>query len=127
MTSIETLNLMADKTFTCQYDLRMEVPTPEKKEIIRLKAFCAGTWDCSDDMLTQTFDHSSLKSEVVEFPESLPDQIMNYTAKAMISEMKKHTKKPVKSDIIELTSDSLKMIEIGSKNAEVETYIRSKD
>lgn len=126
-TCTKSLNLFIDGTLIREYYTEIKVPTADKNEFIRVRCSCSGTWEYNGDMLTQTFDQRSSKSEVLEFPESLPDEVKNYAANAMFSLIKDQAKKPVKSDVLELTSDTLKIIETGFDNAVIETYIRRKD
>lgn len=50
---------------------------------------------------------------------------MNVLSKSVVSEFKKHSKKPVRYNVLTLTSDKMQIQEIGSKDSEIEIYTRS--
>ncbi len=128
MNASETLSIMKNGTFDDVLILEMKFTDDENEQApVRLKVriSCAGTWSLADKVLSQTYDAKSVKTEVLEQPDGFPKFFMNLLCKRVVSEFKKHSKKPVRYNVLALTSDKLRIQEIGAKDPETETYTRS--
>lgn len=127
MTASETLSIMKNGTFDDVLILEMKFTDDENEQApVRLKVriSCGGTWSLADKVLSQTYDAKSVKTEVLEQPDGFPKFFMNLLCKRVVSEFKKHSKKPVRYNVLALTSDKLRIQEIGAKDPETETYTR---
>ena len=54
-----------------------------------------------------------------------PKFFLNVLSKSVVSEFKKHSKKPIRCNVVSLTSDKLQLLEVGAKDSETETYTRA--
>lgn len=91
---------------------------------VRLRISCRGNWTLAEEVLTQTFDAKSIRTEVLEQPEEFPKFFLNMLGKTVSSEFKKQSKKPDRSKIITLTSDKLVLRSLDEKDPETSTYTR---
>ncbi len=127
MTASETLSFVENGTFDDVLILEMKftddksVQAPVK---MKVRISCAGTWSLADKTLSQTYDVKSVKTEVLEQPDGFPKFFMNLLCKSVVSEFKKHSKKPILYNVLALTSDKLQLLEVGVKDSETETYTR---
>ena len=85
-----------------------------------------GAWDYEAGVLTQTYDAKSIRSEMIEQPEGFPKMFANMIAKKSVSELKKHAKRPQRSTVLTLTSDTLMLKDTMEKNPETDSYMRVK-
>lgn len=128
MTASETLSIAENGTF--EEALIMEMKFTDDKDgqqtpvKLKVRISCPGTWSFADKVLSQTYDAKSVKTEVLEQPDGFPKFFMNLLCKRVVSEFKKHSKKPVRYNVLALTSDKLRIQEIGAKDPETETYTR---
>ena len=91
---------------------------------VRLRISCRGNWTLAEEVLTQTFDAKSIRTEVLDQPEEFPKFFLNMLGKTVSSEFKKQSKKPYRSKIITLTSDKLVLRSLDEKDPETSTYTR---
>ncbi len=128
MTASETLSIMKGGTFDDVLMLEMKFTDDKNEQApvkLKVRISCAGTWSLADKVLSQTYDAKSVKTEVLEQPDGFPKFFMNVLCKKIVSEFKKHSKKPVRYNVLALTSDTLRIQETGSKDPETETYTRA--
>lgn len=128
MMASETLSILKNGTFEDAVTFEMKY-TDEKSAKdplkLRLRISCGGTWSFTDETLSQTYDAKSVKTEVLEQPDGFPKFFLNVLSKSVVSEFKKNSKKPIRYNVVSLTSDKLQIQEIGSKDSETETYTRT--
>ena len=98
-----------------------------QKAKVKMMVSCSGKWSYEDGVLTQIYDAKSIRSEVLEQPEGFPKMFGNMLTKKTASEFKKHAKKPQRSELLTLTSNTLKLREIGVKDPETDTYAREEN
>lgn len=91
---------------------------------VRLRISCRGNWTLTEEVLTQTFDVKSIRTEVLDQPEEFPKFFLNMLGKTVSSEFKKQSKKPYRSKIITMTSDKLVLRSLDEKDPETSTYTR---
>ncbi len=127
MTVSDTLKIEKDGVFYNAAIMEMSMED-DNGQIVTIKMLisCSGTWDYEAGVLTQAYDVKSIRSEVLQLPESFPKMFANMLAKQAVSELKKHAKRPQRSAVLTLTSDTLKLKDIGEKNSETDTYMRVK-
>lgn len=127
MTIAETLSIEKNGTFEDSVTMLMKF-TDEKNGQeslkLRIRILCGGSWSLADNVLSQTFDAKSVKTEVLEQPDGFPKFLMNLLCKSIVSEFKKHSKKPMRYNVVSLTTDKLQVRELDSKDPETETYTR---
>ena len=129
MMTSETLSIVNNGTFEDAVVLEMKYTDEKNGQApvkLKIQISCRGTWSLTDKILSQTFDAKSIKTEVLEQPDEFPKFFMNVLSKSVVSEFKKHSKKPIRYNVVSLTSDQLQILEVGSKDSETETYTRAK-
>ena len=129
MMTSETLSIVNNGSFEDAVVLEMKYTDEKNGQApvkLKIQISCRGTWSLSDKILSQTFDAKSIKTEVLEQPDEFPKFFMNVLSKGVVSEFKKHSKKPIRYNVVSLTSDQLQILEVGSKDSETETYTRAK-
>ena len=129
MMTSETLSIVNNGTFEDAVVLEMKYSDEKSGQAplkLKIRISCSGTWTLSDKILSQTYDAKSVKTEVLEQPDEFPKFFMNVLSKSIVSEFKKHSKKPIRYNVVSLTSDQLQILEVGSKDSETETYTRAK-
>lgn len=83
--------------------------------ILKVRISCGGTWSLTDKTLSQTYDAKSVKTEILEQPDGFPKFFLNVLSKSVVSEFKKHSKKPIRCNVVSLTSDKLQLLEVEPK------------
>ncbi len=129
MMTSETLSIVNNGTFEDAVVLEMKYSDEKSGQAplkLKIRISCSGTWTLSDKILSQTYDAKSVKTEVLEQPDGFPKFFMNVLSKGVVSEFKKHSKKPIRHNVVSLTSEKLQIQEVGSKDSETETYTRAK-
>ncbi len=129
MTTSETLFIVKNGTFEDAVVMEMKYTDEKGGQApvkLKIRILCSGIWSLEDKLLSQTFDAKSVKTEVLEQPDGFPKFFMNVLSKSVVSEFKKHSKKPIHYNVVSLTSDKLQIQEVGSKESETETYTRAK-
>lgn len=129
MMTSETLSIVNNGTFEDAVVLEMKYSDEKSGQAplkLKIRISCSGTWTLSDKILSQTYDAKSVKTEVLEQPDGFPKFFMNVLSKSIVSEFKKHSKKPIRYNVVSLTSETLQIQEVGSKDSETETYTRAK-
>ena len=129
MMTSEMLSIVKNGTFEDVVTLEMKYVDDKNAQaplILKVKISCSGTWSLTDKTLSQTYDAKSVKTEVLEQPDGFPKFFLNVLSKSVVSEFKKHSKKPILYNVVSLTSDKLQIQEVGSKDTETEVYIRAK-
>ncbi len=129
MTTSETLSIMNDGTFEDAVIMEMKYTDDKNGQApvkLKVSISCSGTWSLTDKTLSQTFYAKSVKTEILEQPDGFPKFFLNVLSKSVVSEFKKHSKKPILYNVVSLTSDKLQIQEVGSKDSETETYTRTK-
>ena len=129
MMTSETLSIVNNGTFEDAVVLEMKYSDEKSGQAplkLKIRISCSGTWTLSDKILSQTYDAKSVKTEVLEQPDEFPKFFMNVLSKSIVSEFKKHSKKPIRYNVVSLTSETLQIQEVGSKDSETETYTRAK-
>lgn len=128
MMTSETLSFMKNGTFEDAVTLEMKYVDDKNAQaplILKVRISCGGTWSLTDKTLSQTYDAKSVKTEILE-QDGFPKFFLNVLSKSVVSEFKKHSKKPIRYDVVSLTSDKLQLLEVGAKDSETETYTRAK-
>ena len=129
MMTSETLSILNNGTFEDAVILEMKYTDDKNGQApvkLKVSISCGGTWSLTDKILSQTFDAKSVKTEILEQPDGFPKFFLNVLSKSVVSEFKKHSKKPIRYNVVSLTSDTLQIQEVGSKDPETETYTRAK-
>ncbi len=129
MMTSEMLSIVNNGTFDDAVIVEMKYTDEKNGQAsvkLKIRILCSGTWVLADKVLSQTFDAKSIKTEVLEQPGDFPKFFTNVLSKSVVSEFKKHSKKPIRYNVVSLTSDKLQIYEVGSKDSEMETYIRAK-
>lgn len=127
MTVSDTLKIAKDGSFYNAAIMEMSMDDGSgQKATIKMLISCSGTWDYEAGVLTQTYDAKSIRSEMIEQPEGFPKMFANMIAKKSVSELKKHAKRPQRSTVLTLTSDTLKLKDTMEKNPETDSYMRVK-
>ena len=129
MMTSETLSIQNNGTFEDVVIMEMKYTDDKSGQAppkLKVCISCSGAWSLADKTLSQTFDVKSIKTEVLEQPDGFPKFFLNVLSKSVVSEFKKHSKKPIRYNVVSLTSDKLQILEIGSKDSETETYTRVK-
>lgn len=129
MMTSETLSFMKNSTFEDVVTLEMKYVDDKNAQaplILKVRISCGGTWSLTDKTLSQTYDAKSVKTEILEQPDGFPKFFLNVLSKSVVSEFKKHSKKPIRCNVVSLTSDKLQLLEVGAKDSETETYTRAK-
>lgn len=128
MTVSDTLRLSSDGVFRNATVMEMSMDDGNgQKATVKMMVSCSGKWSYEDGVLTQIYDAKSIRSEVLEQPEGFPKMFVNMLTKKTASEFKKHAKKPQRSELLTLTSNTLKLREIGVKDPETDTYAREEN
>lgn len=128
MTLSDTLKLSADGVFRNATVMEMSMDDGNgQKATVKMMVSCSGKWSYEDGVLTQIYDAKSIRSEVLEQPEGFPKMFGNMLTKKTASEFKKHAKKPQRSELLTLTSNTLKLREIGVKDPKTDTYAREEN
>ena len=127
MTVSDTLKIAKDGSFYNAAIMEMSMEDGSgQKATIKMLVSCSGTWDYEAGVLTQTYDAKSIRSEMIEQPEGFPKMFANMIAKKSVSELKKHAKRPQRSTVLTLTSDTLRLKDTMEKNPETDSYMRVK-